>query len=141
VTFTAFYQDIPALSIWWLSPFTFARYYTVSARKDLADLLADCAAGGYRLRESVFSNLQGAGGRRSIKDSLERSRAVVPRGMKLAQAADESMVARIHSDPTLNAFAEWMTNDLYFGVHAAKPIARFGRRAVLIQDAIEKSAR
>jgi len=70
VTFTAFYQDIPALSIWWLSPFTFARYYTVSARKDLADLLADCAAGGYRLRESVFSNLQGAGGRRSIKDSL-----------------------------------------------------------------------
>jgi hypothetical protein len=21
VTFTAFYQDIPALSIWWLSPF------------------------------------------------------------------------------------------------------------------------
>ena len=39
MTFTAFYQDIPALSIWWLSPFTFARYYTVSARKDLADLL------------------------------------------------------------------------------------------------------
>ena len=141
MTFTAFYQDIPALSIWWLSPFTFARYYTVSARKDLADLLADYAAGGYRLRESVFSNLQGAGGRRSIKDSLERSLAVVPRGMKLAQAADESMVARIHSDPTLNAFAEWMTNELYFGVHAAKPIARFGRRAVLIQDAIEKSAR
>jgi len=27
VTFTAFYQDIPALSIWWLSPFTFVTFH------------------------------------------------------------------------------------------------------------------
>jgi hypothetical protein len=31
VTFTAFYQDIPALSIWWLSPFSPSERETVRA--------------------------------------------------------------------------------------------------------------
>jgi hypothetical protein len=90
------------------------------ARKDLVELLADCASTGYRLRESVFSKVQGAVVGPSVKDSLERSRAVVPRGLKIAQAANEAIIDSINGDSTLKAFTEWMTSEFYFGVHPAK---------------------